>query len=147
RPRLLRSGEENAVAPRRRERNTGHVPALRAPMSPHDAATGAVRVGGGRGRLEGAPGPSAAGAQHPGPPVAAPTSTPVDEGRGSPRADARGADGPASSAPTLGDRLVVVIPPVLLLLSTVLGLVLPRESSVPHDGLRALLPSTVLLAL
>lgn len=42
---------------------------------------------------------------------------------------------------------MVVIPPVLLLLSTVLGLVLPRESSVPHDGLWALLPSTVLLAL
>ena len=41
-----------------------------------------------------------------------------------------GADGPLERAP-LGDRLVVVILPVLLFL-TVLGLVLPRESSSPR---------------
>lgn len=57
------------------------------------------------------------------------------------------ADEPVRSGPTLGERLVVLIPPVLLLLSTTLGVVLPRESFVPHDGLWALLPSAVLLAL
>ena len=83
----------------------------------------------------------------------APTSSPPDAATGAAHAGTdRGAtvaDGILSdgSARTLGDRLVIVIPPVLLILATFLGLVLPREGVVPHDGLWALLPAAVLLVL
>lgn len=119
-----------------RARNTDVMAALRAPTSPPEAAPGAERVHAGQGRSEGRGGPSAAV------PHTAPDSPPAAEKDAHPLADE-----PVRSGPTLGERLVVLIPPVLLLLSTTLGVVLPRESFVPHDGLWALLPSAVLLAL
>jgi DNA-binding NarL/FixJ family response regulator/signal transduction histidine kinase len=62
------------------------------------------------------------------------------------------ADGPAAPAPraarrTTGDLFVVGIPPVLLLLSVAIGLLVPREHLLPGDGVWALLPSGLLLAL
>jgi signal transduction histidine kinase len=54
---------------------------------------------------------------------------------------------PDGAERTLGDRLVIVIPPVLLTLSTLLGILVPREAVVPHDGLWALLPAAVLLVM
>ncbi len=53
----------------------------------------------------------------------------------------------AAGAGTLSARIVVWVPPLLLLLSAGLGLLIPRQGLLQHDGLWALLPSTLLLCL
>lgn len=136
------------MASRARARNTGRMPALPAPPSPPDAASGDARPRTENHPPRAMPGTSASDTPIPG------TST-SGTGLPGPSAPATTAEhghhrvvhGPAPRRRTLGDRLVVIIPPVLLLLSTALGLLVPREELVAHDGLWALLPSAVLLAL